>query len=271
MSDKYEYEIKTIDPAVMDQINQRLEEGRALVAKGFKGSVAGAHFAWIDSFSSLINIIDPLGDSYSHSLVSAWQDAHWMHGDAPKNSYDYEIIFGQCLAVVESLRVGRVKVVKLKRPSAAPSVGSRCVFHRRSLPVQENLVFVLMPYTESWSDYIWKEEIKPAVEGIKELSLICARADDLLGQDVVVDIYESILKARVIIAEVTGRNANVFYELGIAHTLGKEVILLTQGSQHIPFDLTRFRHCIYSNDGPGYKVLKSYLPKAIARIIKGDN
>lgn len=144
------------------------------------------------------------------------------------------------------------------------------VFHRRSVPLEQDLVFVLMPFTESWSQYIWKEEIQKSVHQYQSAKLRCMRADDLFGHDVMIDIYESIAKARIVIADITNRNANVFYELGIAHSLGKDVILLSQGTDHIPFDLLRFRHCIYSNDGPGYKTLREYLPKAIESILENE-
>ncbi|WP_083842821.1 helix-turn-helix domain-containing protein [Schlesneria paludicola] len=153
---------------------------------------------------------------------------------------------------------------------AAPSLSVTITpyFHKRELEPEDDLVFVLMPFTEPWSDYIWKEEIKPIVTGIDDHPLRCLRADDLFGHDVMIDIYESIAAARIVIADITGRNANVFYELGIAHTLGKDVILLAQGTVHIPFDLLRFRHCIYSNDGPGYKILRKYLQNSIRGILQ---
>jgi hypothetical protein len=145
---------------------------------------------------------------------------------------------------------------------------SKCIFHTRQLDIQENLVFVLMPFTEKWSDYIWKEQIKKVIEVIDFRPLICRRADDLFGHDVMHDIYESIIMARIIIADITSRNANVFYELGLAHAFGKDVILLSQSEEYIPFDLNRFRHCIYSNDGPGYEKLSSFLVGAIKSVLE---
>ena len=50
-------------------------------------------------------------------------------------------------------------------------------------------------------------------------------------------IWESINRARIVIADTTTRNPNVFYEIGICHTLGKDVILITQDSEDVPFDL----------------------------------
>ena len=147
------------------------------------------------------------------------------------------------------------------------STTSAPIFHKRIVKQDNSLVFTLMPFTAGWSDYVWRREIKVIVESIPGYSLVCLRADDLYGTDVLQDIYESIAKAQIVIADITDRNANVFYELGLAHALGKEVILLAQGTQHIPFDLLRFRHCIYSNDGPGYEVLRTYLNAAIRSIL----
>jgi hypothetical protein len=159
---------------------------------------------------------------------------------------------------------------KPSHQEAMTSVSHMPVFHRRSVPMEQDLVFVLMPFGESWSEYIWKEEIQKSVHKYQKAKLNCIRADDLFGHDVMLDTYESIAKARIVIADITNRNANVFYELGIAHCIGKDVILLSQGADHIPFDLLRFRHCIYSNDGPGYKVLREYLPKAIESILNDE-
>jgi hypothetical protein len=59
------------------------------------------------------------------------------------------------------------------------------------------------------------------------------------------DIWESICTARVVVADVTGRNANVFYELGIAHTMGKDCVVITQAPQDVPFDITSRRYIQY--------------------------
>jgi len=263
--DQYKYCIRQIDPDLLAHIKQRIEEGRDLLASANKDQISARHFAWVNSFSSIIDILDPEGDhgTRTGTLSSRWYEAGWYNHDSAKSPYEDSIVFGQRLAVAQSLLIGKVKVVDQKLNKR----DSRCVFHTRSLPIQLNSVFVLMPFTESWSDYIWKDEIKTVVESIPGHALVCKRADDLFGHDVMRDIYESIVSARVVIAEITGRNANVFYELGMAHTLGKEVILLTQNSEHIPFDLNRFRHCIYSNDGPGYRKLRSYLNEALIAIL----
>jgi len=143
-------------------------------------------------------------------------------------------------------------------------------FNFENVSVDENLVFVLMPFTEPWSEYIWREQIKKIVEDVDGYSLVCRRADDLYGRDVMHDIINNIMRARIIIADITNRNPNVFYELGIAHAFNKDFVLLTQNVEHIPFDLNRYRHCIYSHNGPGYDILKNGLTESIKAILSSN-
>jgi len=138
------------------------------------------------------------------------------------------------------------------------------IFKSNDTRIDERLLFTIMPFTEKWSDRIWDKILKPIAldEGMNPI-----RANDLYGRDIMEDIWQSILKSKIIIADITGRNPNVFYELGIAHTLGKEVILLTQRVEDIPFDLNRYRHIIYEDNYDGYEKLKNELKATIRDII----
>lgn len=138
------------------------------------------------------------------------------------------------------------------------------IFGSRDTRIDPKLLFALMPFKQPWSDRIWEKMIKP-VAG--ECGLEAKRADDLYGRDIMEDIWSSILAARVIVADITSRNANVFYELGIAHTLGKPVILLTQSEGDIPFDLNRYRHIIYADNLDGYEILTKQLKSTIKEIV----
>lgn len=262
---EYTYEVVDIDRDIFDLINKKLEEGKDII-ENIKKQYSPDYMGWIKSFEQFIDIIDPNGNDYSNSLASKWYKARYYGGNYPENDKESKVVFYQYLGIVQSLLIGKVKIVK----NAMESKHADCIFHKRDLPLQKDLVFVLMPFEESWSDYIWREEIKPIVQGVDEYSLICKRADDLFGRDVMQDIYESILTSSIVIADITNHNANVFYELGIAHALGKEVILLAQNAKQIPFDLNRFRHCIYSNDEMGYKKLRQYIPEAIRDIFKKE-
>jgi len=61
------------------------------------------------------------------------------------------------------------------------------------------------------------------------------------------------------VCDFSGKNPNVFYEAGIAHTLGKHVVPITQSKQDIPFDLQHHRHAKYLNNGEGLEKLKQEL------------
>lgn len=109
-------------------------------------------------------------------------------------------------------------------------------------------VFVLMPFESSYND-IYKLGIKETCESI---DCYCERVDEQIFEERILDrIYNQINKADIVIADLTGKNPNVFYETGYAHALSKKVILLTQNSDDIPFDLKHHHHIIY--DG---KILK---------------
>lgn len=134
------------------------------------------------------------------------------------------------------------------------------IFQGRNFSLEQDLAFILMPFGEPWSDRIWK--IIQDVCGKQKFQTV--RADDLFGHDIMEDIWMSISKARILIADITNRNPNVFYELGIAHTIGKRVILLTQNEKDIPFDLNRYRHIIYQDNADGYEELVKGLKKTLS-------
>jgi hypothetical protein len=105
--------------------------------------------------------------------------------------------------------------------------------------IDPSIVFVLMPFNEKWSEDSLLM-IKQAAEG---LPLKIQRADDIFSPgDIINDVWKMINYAGLIIADITTHNANVFYELGIAHTIGKKVVLIRQyEGEKAPFDLAFWR------------------------------
>ena len=105
-------------------------------------------------------------------------------------------------------------------------------------------VFVLMPLDCAFDD-IYKLGIKQACENS---GAYAERVDEQIFEGSILQrIYNQIDKADIIVADMTGRNPNVFYEVGYAHALGKYVILLTQNTDDIPFDLKHHYHIVYSD------------------------
>jgi nucleoside 2-deoxyribosyltransferase len=93
-------------------------------------------------------------------------------------------------------------------------------------------IFVLMPFDPSFDD-IYKFGIKGAAQ---DAGAYAERIDEQIFTEGILDrVFNQINKADVVVADMTGRNPNVFYEVGYAHALGKIVLLLTQDAADIPF------------------------------------
>lgn len=131
--------------------------------------------------------------------------------------------------------------------------------------IDDSLVFVLSSFSEPYNT-IYTDHIKPTVESINKLK--CFRADNIYGKKPIIeDIWEKINEAKIIISELTERNPNVFYETGIAHTVGKEVILITQNIDDIPFDLRHLRCIVYDYTPRGSKTLETNLENPIESLL----
>ncbi len=128
--------------------------------------------------------------------------------------------------------------------------------------IEKKYVLVCMPFSDEFND-IYQLGIKAAVT---ELGFQCERADEIQYSGGIIDkIYDLIKSAHLIVADMTTKNPNVFYEVGYAHAIGKEVILLTQKVEDIPVDLRNFRHIIY--DGKILK-LKEELKKMVEALYR---
>lgn len=116
-------------------------------------------------------------------------------------------------------------------------------YHQRARQTNAKpFVFVLMPFREE-NFAIYERTIKPTLEN---LDCRVEHAKDAHTVERIVDaIFTQIARAQFIVADTTGKNPNVFYEIGYAHALGKKVILLMQATQDIPFDIAGLRHIQY--------------------------
>jgi hypothetical protein len=102
--------------------------------------------------------------------------------------------------------------------------------------------FVMMPFGE-WFDRYYQEIYVPAV---KDAGLEPVRADELFSTGSVVEqIWEQIEKSKLLLADLSGKNPNVFYELGLAHAAKKPVIFTSFAVDDVPFDLRHLRVIIY--------------------------
>ena len=77
------------------------------------------------------------------------------------------------------------------------------------------------------------------------------------------DVYSTIVQSRLVICDLTDRNANVLYETGLAHALNNDVIMITQNMDDIPFDLRQFRVLRYLPNQEGLLKLTEDLQQMI--------
>jgi hypothetical protein len=109
----------------------------------------------------------------------------------------------------------------------------------------KKVIFVVMPFSKEYKN-VYDFAIKSACS---ESSVLCERLDEqIFTKNMLSQIYTQLYKADFIIADMSERNPNVFYEVGYAHALDKNVILITNNSDDIPFDLTQLQHIIYDKN-----------------------
>ncbi|MBI3939376.1 MAG: hypothetical protein HY315_00950 [Acidobacteria bacterium] len=127
--------------------------------------------------------------------------------------------------------------------------------------------FVMMPFGE-WFDRYYQEIYVPA---IREAGFEPVRADELFNTGSVVEqIWEQIDKSKVLLADLTGKNANVFYELGLAHAARKPVVFAAGQIDDIPFDLRHLRVIVYDVREPQWAATLSRQITEFLKNAKAD-
>jgi hypothetical protein len=168
----------------------------------------------------------------------------------------FVVIFLNAQSELEAPRgVMQAKVSKNKR--AVPEVA-------KAAP-QRDICFVIMPFG-GWLDDYYKSIYSPA---IKSAGLEPHRADDLFRPSTIVnDIWAYTKRAKVLLADLTGKNQNVFYELGLAHALAKPAILVAETIEDIPFDLRALRIILYDKNDPNWgSVLQEKIVNSLREIL----
>jgi hypothetical protein len=141
------------------------------------------------------------------------------------------------------------------KPQQKRIIFSPSVFEIPDAVQDENLVAVMMPFSQEFRGVY--DAIKSACSS---MGFDCKRADDIWEHSILVqDIFRLIFTARIVISDFTGRNPNVMYETGIAHTLGKIVVPITQIEKDIPFDVVHHRYLSYLPNGEGLTALSDGL------------
>jgi hypothetical protein len=146
-------------------------------------------------------------------------------------------------------------------------LGPERLYPAPKLPGEQGKIrcFIVMPFSFEWSD-----DVHRTLSGAcKAMAVQPVRGDDVFTPtDILVDIWYSLNGADFVIADITGRNPNVLYELGIAHTLAKPVLIISRNAADIPIDLSTRRVILYGqSEGDWREDLGIKVSKAIKEIL----
>ncbi len=186
--------------------------------------------------NDLIALAPALGIHIPRRRLSPFVHSHWAIKDAD---------------------LFRVLLAEWRQPVRQPTVFQLETPQR----VDPNLLSTMMPFTGF--NAVWEAiQCTATANGMQS-----GRADNRWDHPAIIqDVVALIDQAAIVVCDCTGKNANVFYEMGIAHALGKEVIIVTQNPADIPFDIAHLRHIRYLGNEQGIRQLEVELTARIRAL-----
>ncbi|MEO5327059.1 MAG: hypothetical protein H7829_02330 [Magnetococcus sp. THC-1_WYH] len=144
-----------------------------------------------------------------------------------------------------------------------PTVVKPTVFRIPDGNQEPDLVSVMIPFSDTFEPVF--QQIKTSCLGRWQ----CQRVKDVWTEsEIIQEIFSLIFRSRVVICDFSGKNSNVFYEAGIAHTLGRAVIPIVQEEEDIPFDLRHHRYIKYDNSSDGLRNLSLQLTERLETLLR---
>ncbi|HWP56392.1 MAG TPA: hypothetical protein VNL14_00735 [Candidatus Acidoferrales bacterium] len=129
---------------------------------------------------------------------------------------------------------------------------------------ERGTIFVVMQFSGPYEE-LYTDVIRPVAD---QFGLRVYHAGEVFGPGIVLeDIVRGIVDAKIVIAEITPPNPNVFYELGYAHALRKPTILLAEKGKQLPFDVSGYRCLFYENSIGGKRKVEEGLRKHLQAIL----
>ncbi len=148
------------------------------------------------------------------------------------------------------------------KPSERKITFSPSVFSIPNSDVEQDLVAVMMPFGAHFSSVH-----QAIIAACGNAGRRCLRADDIWEESTIIqDVFNLIFRAHVVIVDFSGRNPNVMYETGIAHTLGKHVIPISQSLDDVPFDIKHHRVLKYLPNAEGMQDLRTALETKLRQV-----
>lgn len=139
--------------------------------------------------------------------------------------------------------------------------------------MDSRLCYVIMPFAECYRSTYTQAilPVFPRISRERGESWTCRRADDPCASgSISKEIVKSLHDADLVIADLSGCNPNVLYELGIAHSFGRPTILIIQDIKELPFDIKDYRVVTYDDSSDGLKIFSERLIVSILRTLSGE-
>lgn len=251
----------------------RFEGGDVSMRGESAGVVLGYHpesgryvvvgLGWLDSAYAIWEFV-PGEAFHARRTVGTIQNLRY------RQDYSVEIMQrGQRIGLV----VDRVPVIEhvLPSPLTGNQLGlyamskSPVVFRDFQVQRRAPTVFVAMQFGEPY-DTIYRTVIRPRAQ---RLGFDVIRIDEMNQAGIIFqDIQRRIEDAKVVIAEITAPNQNVYYEVGFAHALNKPTILLAQRGRDLPFDVRSYRVILYDDSIGGKPAVERTLGEHLQSILK---
>lgn len=188
----------------------------------------------------------------------------------PGRTYKVKVLLeGQKVDVfVDSIKV--ISYPNLPRQTGT-SVGlfcfkatSRATFNNYRVSSSRPKAFVAMQFSEPYNE-VYRDAVEPLV---KETGFEPLRVDDVYGLGIIInDIINNLSEASIVLAEISEKNANVYYELGLAHALGKPTLLMAIKGTSLPFDVGPHRCIFYENTIAGRSKLQESLKHSLMSLL----
>ena len=207
--------------------------------------------------------------------IAVYRNGKWEHGNSA--GYDNQPPLGQWIdieiqvsgsnivLIVDGVRVASFSETIQKSQLGMLLLGDQEVQMRNlSVSAVKPVVFVVMQFTEEYNA-LFSDVIRPTCESFGYQVI---RGDDSINTGLIIqDITKSIQEASIIIAEITPDNPNVYYEVGFAHALLKQTILLSDRKRgRLPFDISGFRTLFYDNTIAGKSAVEARLKQHLQAI-----
>ena len=245
---------------------EKLEDTTGAIILGFQAEAAGYIMCQLGAYNSAYAISEFQAGAGWRALTSAGSISNLQAG----HSYSMEVRQqGQKITMIVDMV--RIFELVLSRPLPGNQVGlfawgkSPVKFEDVIAEREQARAFIAMPFVEPFNT-LYREVIKPEAEN---LGFNVVRIDEISGPGIIFeDIKREIAEAKVVIAEITAPNQNVFYELGYAHALNKPTVLLAQRGKELPFDIRSYRVIFYEDTIGGKPIVEQNLRKHLHAILK---